>query len=84
MEEFSLEKRARAGLPPYFLVHARDDTGVPVQNSELFAAALKDKGVPVELHVIAKGGHGFGLGRGAGSDSDPWKGWFLTWLDRLP
>lgn len=84
VEEFSLEKRARAGLPPYFLVHARDDKGVPVQNSELFAAALKEKGVPVELHVIATGGHGFGLGRGAGSDSDPWKGWFLTWLDRLP
>ena len=82
--EFSLEKRARAGLPPYFLVHAKDDTGVPAQNSELFAAALKAVNVPVELMIIAKGGHGFGLGRGPGSDSDPWKDRFLTWLDKLP
>lgn len=82
--EFSLERRARAGLPPYFLVHAKDDKGVPAQNSELLAAALKAVNVPVELHVIEKGGHGFGLGRGRGSDSDSWKDQFLAWLDRLP
>lgn len=80
--EFSLEKRARAGLPPYFLVHAKDDKGVPPANSELFAAALKEKGVPAELLIVATGGHGFGLGRDA--ESGRWKEAFLTWLDRLP
>jgi acetyl esterase/lipase len=80
--EFSLEQRARAGLPPYFLVHARDDKGVPMQNSELFAAALKEKGVPAELMIVETGGHGFGLGRDA--ESARWMPAFLSWLDRLP
>lgn len=80
--EFSLERRARAGLPPYFLVHAKDDMGVPPQNSELFAAALKEKGVPAELLIVETGGHGFGLGRDA--ESGRWKDAFLAWLDRLP
>jgi acetyl esterase/lipase len=82
LAEFSLEKRARAGLPPYFLVHAKDDQGVPPANSELLAAALKEKGVPAELLIVAKGGHGFGLGRDA--ESGRWKDAFLTWLDQLP
>ena len=84
LAEYSLEQRARPGLPPYFLVHAKDDTGVPPQNSELLAAALKDKGVPAELQLVATGGHGFGLGRGPGTPSDTWKDAFLTWLDKLP
>ncbi len=79
LAEFSLEKRARAGLPPYFLVHARDDKGVPMQNSELLAAALKEKGVPAELMIVATGGHGFGLGRDA--ESARWMPEFLRWLD---
>lgn len=80
--EFSLEKRARAGLPPYFFVHATDDKGVPHQNSELFAAALKDKGVPAQVLLVARGGHGFGLGRDA--ESARWMDAFLNWLDKLP
>ena len=80
--EFSLERRARAGLPPYFFVHAKDDKGVPPQNSELFAAALQAKGVPAEVLIVATGGHGFGLGRDA--ESGRWKDAFLAWLERLP
>ena len=82
LAEYSLERRARAGLPPHFLVHAKDDKGVPPANSELLAAALKEKGVPAELLIVATGGHGFGLGRDA--ESGRWKEAFLAWLDRLP
>ncbi len=80
--EFSLERRARADMPPYFFVHALDDKGVPAKNSELFAAALKEKGVPAEVLLVATGGHGFGLGRDA--ESGRWKDAFLKWLDQLP
>jgi acetyl esterase/lipase len=80
--EFSLERRARPGLPPYFFVHARDDKGVPMQNSELFAAALREKGVPAEVLLVATGGHGFGLGRDA--ESARWKEAFLNWLEKVP
>lgn len=80
--EFSLERRARADMPPYFFVHAKDDKGVPPQNSELFAAALKEKGVGAEVLIVETGGHGFGLGRGP--ESERWKDAFLAWLAKVP
>lgn len=80
--EFSLERRARPGLPPYFMVHARDDRGVPKENSELLAAALRAQGVPAEVLIVETGGHGFGLGRDA--ESARWKEAFLRWLEKLP
>ena len=46
--------------PATFLVHAFDD-GVPVQNSVQLFTALKEAGVPAELHVFDRGGHGYGL-----------------------
>jgi dipeptidyl aminopeptidase/acylaminoacyl peptidase len=48
--------------PATFLAHARNDWGVPYQNSELFYAALREKGVRTEMHIYEQGGHGFGLG----------------------
>lgn len=46
--------------PPFFLVHAGDDR-VSAGNSLLLAAALKDRRIPVELHLFPTGGHGYGL-----------------------
>lgn len=46
--------------PPFFLVQAGDDH-VPVENSVLLYLALKNAGVPAELHVHDRGGHGYGL-----------------------
>lgn len=82
LAEYSLERRARPGLPPFFLVHARDDTGVVPENSAVLAAALRQHAVPVELLYVATGGHGFGLGRDA--ESGRWKEAFLAWLEKLP
>jgi acetyl esterase/lipase len=45
--------------PPAFLVHAYDDRVTPKSSVELFLA-LKDAGVPAELHVFETGGHGYG------------------------
>ncbi len=82
LAEFSLERRARAGLPPFFIVHAMDDKVVPVDNSRLFAEALQKVGVPVELHLYETGGHGFSLGNNA--ETKQWPVQFLDWLDALP
>ncbi|MGC1276083.1 MAG: alpha/beta hydrolase [Planctomycetaceae bacterium] len=46
--------------PPAFLVHAYDDPVTPKNSVELFLA-LKNAGVPSELHVYDSGGHGYGL-----------------------
>ena len=70
---FSNELHVTAATPPTFLVHAGDDTSVPVENSLLFYQALKNHGVPAELHIYPEGGHGFSLALG--------KGRLGTWTD---
>jgi acetyl esterase/lipase len=65
--------------PPAFLLQAEDDPIDPVQNSLVYFIALKKAGVPVEMHLYAKGGHAFGLRR----TKYPITGWpqlVETWL----
>jgi acetyl esterase/lipase len=62
IESFSNEKTTTKETPPAFLVHATDDTVVVPENSINYYLALKNNGVPAELHLYEKGGHGFGLG----------------------
>ena len=47
--------------PPTFLVQAEDDHVDNVNHSLVYYAALKNAGVPVEMHLYAQGGHAFGL-----------------------
>lgn len=54
----SLEHQVRSGLPPFFLWHTAADQAVPVQNSLMLAAALKEHDVPFELHLFTSGEHG--------------------------
>ena len=49
--------------PPTFLLQAEDDRVDGVNQSLVYYIALKDAGVPVEMHLYAQGGHGFGLRR---------------------
>lgn len=65
--------------PPTFLVHAYDDDMNPVENSLLYADALRTAGVPAEIHVYAKGGHAFGLRR-TGLSASGWPLLAQEWL----
>ena len=56
---FSNELQVTPTTPPTFLVHAQDDVKVPVGNSLAFYEALLHEKVMAELHLYAKGGHGF-------------------------
>ena len=62
IDSYSNEKKVTAQTPPTFLIHATDDTVVLPENSIDFYLALKKNGVPAEMHIYEKGGHGFGLG----------------------
>ena len=56
------ELTVNQNTPPMFLFATADDT---YSNSALvMSTALRDAKVPVELHVLAKGGHGYGLRKG--------------------
>lgn len=68
--------------PPTFLVHAYDDPLNPVENSLLYATALRKAGVPAEIHVYAKGGHAFGLRRTALSATG-WPELAEAWLKMI-
>jgi acetyl esterase/lipase len=46
--------------PPSFIVQTEDDP-VHVENSTVYFLALKNARVPVEMHIYAEGGHGYGL-----------------------
>jgi acetyl esterase/lipase len=61
VELMSNEKQVTAKTPPTFLFHTMDDAGVLVENSLLFAEALRKHKVPYELHVYEHGRHGVGL-----------------------
>jgi acetyl esterase/lipase len=58
---FSLEKHVSADTPPTFLWHTAEDHSVPVENSLMFAAALRRFGVPFEMHIYPFGEHGLSL-----------------------
>ncbi len=54
----SLETRVTKETPPTFLWHTAEDGAVPVENSLMYAAACRRNGVPFELHIFERGGHG--------------------------
>lgn len=72
------DQQVTATTPPAFLVHAADDQ-VKVQNSELYAAALKQAGVAFEFARFEQGGHGFGLGINGG-DVATWPERCIVWM----
>lgn len=84
VERFSADRNVTAQTPPTFLLHACDDTVVPVENSLLFHAACRRAGVAAEMHLYAKGGHGFGHGVRI-TPENPLRRWpelFVEWYGR--
>lgn len=75
---YSANEQVTSRTPPTFIAVARDDNVVPVENSLLFARALKANHVPYDLVVYNHGGHGFGLGV-PGNDSALWPEAFAAW-----
>jgi acetyl esterase/lipase len=77
----SNEKQVTQDTPPCFIWHTGEDAGVKAENSLDFAAALRKAGVPFDLHIYQKGGHGMGLGLGhVTGERHPWAADCLFWL----
>jgi acetyl esterase/lipase len=68
--------------PPTFLVQAEDDHVDGVNQSVAYYIALKNAGVPVELHLYAQGGHAFGL-RSTKLPITRWPQLVETWLNTI-
>jgi acetyl esterase/lipase len=78
-EGFAPHLRVHGDTPPTMLVHAADDTSVPVENSLMMYEALRKAKVRSELHVFDGGGHGFGLRGVAGRDVAAWPALVQNW-----
>ena len=72
----SLREEEKPG--PAFFVHAGDDRISPENSIELFLA-LRRAGVPAELHVYERGGHGFGMLR-RGNPINEWPARCAEWM----
>ena len=86
-DEISMEKRVNPDTPPTFLWHTFNDSAVPVENSLMYATALRENGIPFEMHIYPDGDHGLVLGTDLtywGVDrftrSYPWVKQSVEWL----
>lgn len=84
LHRFSMQHQASADTPPTFLLHAQDDEAVPVGNSLLFHRALLQAGVPTQMHIFPRGGHGFGVRGTVGLTVAAWPRLALDWIHALP
>ena len=78
MKLFSNELQVTDKTPPAFLAHAKDDTAVVPENSQMFCDALKKHKVPAEYLQLPSGNHG--LNGYQGPMWDAWQTRSLEWL----
>ncbi|WP_233581442.1 alpha/beta hydrolase [Acidipila sp. EB88] len=69
-----------AHTPPAFLACGADDRADISERLPALYLQLKQVGVPVELHIFAKTGHGFGLRSTTVGNAALWPSLFLGWL----
>ncbi len=83
----SLERHVNGQTPSTFLWHTYEDDCVPVENTLLFAEALRKNKVPFECHIFQKGRHGMSLcNEEVGSPNPHCAAWFplcAEWLGGL-
>ena len=93
LERVSLESCVDRSTVPTFMWHTFEDKTVPLENSLLFARALKKNNIPFEYHVFPTGCHGLALAnemtvsddtnKELDEGSTQWIGLCRNWLKRL-
>jgi acetyl esterase/lipase len=77
----SNETQVTSNTPPCFIWTTFEDHTVPMENSMMFAEALRKNHVPFDFHVYEKGGHGMGLkDKAPFTNPHPWANDCLFWL----
>lgn len=67
-------------IPPIFMINAENDDKTPVERCLKLYSALVEKKVPAELHIYAKGWHGFDSGFERGFAMSSWHESFIAWM----
>jgi len=78
-KRLSGELAVTKNTPPTFIFQTNEDASVPAENAVQYYLALRQAGVPAEMHVFEKGVHGVGL---ANNDPAlaPWSSLLANWL----
>jgi acetyl esterase/lipase len=80
IKEYSPDQHVTKDVPPTFITLAEDDSAVPPRNGISYFTALKDAGVPAELHVFKQGDHGFGIRDARQLPVSNWPNLAAAWL----
>jgi acetyl esterase/lipase len=81
VQDLSNELKVTTNTPPCFIWTTFEDKTVPMENSLLFASALRQCQVPFALHIYEHGRHGLGLADQAPFNRvHPWANDCLFWL----
>ncbi|NLM10030.1 MAG: alpha/beta hydrolase [Clostridiaceae bacterium] len=90
INEMSLETQVSEKTPPAFIWHTVEDQSVPVENSLMFASALRKNKIPFELHIYPYGPHGLALanketdnGKGTYPHVSGWINLCIEWLNGI-
>ena len=79
----SNELQVTTNTPPCFIWQTFEDKTVSVENSLMFAEALRKNHVPFDLHIYQKGKHGLGLSdKPPFAHPHPWANDCLFWLKK--
>ena len=70
----------KISFPPVFIMNGGEDTVTPADNCIELFKVLKSKNFSVELHIYARGGHGFDSGLERGYAISTWRDSFVAWL----
>lgn len=81
VEFFSMENRVSESSQPTFLMSAKDDKTVPIENAYRYAKALNAYNVRNAMFTYEEGGHGFGLINKT-NDRD-WFAAMMKWLEEV-
>lgn len=77
-DKIAPELTVTANTPPTLLIQTEDDP-VRVESSVFYYLALKKEKVAAEMHLYAKGGHGYGM-RAKGTGIETWPERMKEWL----
>lgn len=69
-------ERDPKSLPPYLLVHSKDDPQVPFEQSEKLCARMTELGASCELHAMDGMGHGMAKWAETPAEQE----WLVAWL----
>jgi acetyl esterase/lipase len=75
-------EHVRSDTPPCFLVHAMDDTTVPVGASLAMLEGCQRARVPCEAHLFESGDHGFGVPGHVDAPAYSWPDLLMAWSRR--